>query len=464
MNKWYAAILTMLIAPLFILGIFSFSDKDQTVSVLEKRALKARPALTSEALFQGSYTTDYDEYFSDTFPLRDGFMRINRMLNSFYYFSGAGNDSMLVLSQSAQDTELGGESLDDLTGRLGSDASPQPSPSAKPVPSTAPSASPVSAQPTPPVPDVPDEKDAFDAGHSIIIIGNRAMEIPSASTKLLERYARALSSMPVAMPDSRIFSLITPNAGEFYSPETFHTGAHSQKNMIDKTYALMNSVITVDAYSALRAHIDEYIYFRTDHHWTARGAYYAYTALCGAAGFEPVGLDAFKTGRYDTFLGSMYGWTSEYPQSKALMEDPDYLEYYLPVTASSAEYFSSPAFSDGVKIPVVDTTISDDYSNKYLCFIRGDTPICKVTTDNKNGLKCVVIKESYGNALIPFLTSHYEEIYVIDPRKFNSKSNPTKLNLPSFVKDNGIDDVVVVNYPFMINNKAYIGMLEKLMA
>ena len=57
--------------------------------------------------------------------------------------------------------------------------------------------------------------------------------------------------------------------------------------MIDYVYSKMGSnVHTVDAYSKLAAHIDEYIYFRTDHHWTQLGAYYAYTAFCEAAGFK----------------------------------------------------------------------------------------------------------------------------------------------------------------------------------
>ena len=81
--------------------------------------------------------------------------------------------------------------------------------------------------------------------------------------------------------------------------------------MIDFCYSQMDDkIITVDAYSKLRSHTDEYIYFRTDHHWTQLGAYYAYTAFCEAAGFEAVPLDAFETGRYDRFVGSMYNFTA----------------------------------------------------------------------------------------------------------------------------------------------------------
>ena len=60
------------------------------------------------------------------------------------------------------------------------------------------------------------------------------------------------------------------------------------------------------------------------------GAYYAYTAFCETAGFEAVPLEQFQTGRYDTFLGSMYGFTEGYPQSEVLKQHPDYLELSCP--------------------------------------------------------------------------------------------------------------------------------------
>lgn len=146
----------------------------------------------------------------------------------------------------------------------------------------------------------------------------------------------------------RTISLVTPNGGEFYSPESLHTGEHSQKDMIDFCYGQMDSgIVTVDAYAKLRAHTDEYIYFRTDHHWTQLGAYYAYTAFCEAAGFDAVPLKQFQTGRYDTFLGSMYTFTKGYPQSDVLKQHPDYLDYYLPIADTHARYYADGSLENG---------------------------------------------------------------------------------------------------------------------
>ena len=182
--------------------------------------------------------------------------------------------------------------------------------------------------------------------------------------------------------------------------------------------------------------------------------------LCEAAGFDAVPLDQFQTGRYDIFLGSMYGFTEGYPQSEVLKQNPDYLEYYLPIADTHARYYADGNLESGTPVSVVYTELDDSVSNKYLCFIGGDTPVCIVESDVQ-GPTCIVLKESYGNAFVPFLTSHYGRIIVIDPREFNRDGKPT-LNLTEFAADQGVDDLIVINYPYMINSKAFIRYLNAL--
>ena len=240
-----------------------------------------------------------------------------------------------------------------------------------------------------------------------------------------------------------------------------HQGLNSQKDMIDYCYSQMNgSIITVDAYSKLRAHTDEYIFFRTDHHWTQLGAYYAYTAFCEAAGFEAVPLDEFETGCYDRFVGSMYNFTANYPQSQTLLDNPDYLEYYLPIATTHAKYYADTNLENGVPVSVVYQHLDASVSNKYQCFIGGDTPVCVIESDVE-GPVCLMLKESYGNAFAPFLTSHYSKIIVVDPREFNRDGKPS-LDLTQFAKEQGVDDLLVINYPYMINNSYYIAWLGRL--
>ena len=149
-----------------------------------------------------------------------------------------------------------------------------------------------------------------------------------------------------------------------------------QRELISYVYeCLEGDVVSVDVYDTLRNLKDEYIYYRTDHHWTQLGAYYAYTAFCEAAGFDAVPLEQFQTGRYDTFLGSMYTFTKGYPQSDVLKQHPDYLDYYLPIADTHARYYADGSLENGTPVSVVYTQLDESVSNKYLCFIGGDTPI-----------------------------------------------------------------------------------------
>jgi hypothetical protein len=467
MKKLYTCLLSVLLGVLVILGAISLFDRDKTVSLVENRKLASKPVFSWSALFKGTYIQNLETYYADTFPFRDNLLSVNKKLNRFYYYSG-GNDNYLAISYNGG-AEKGGEALH-TAEQAASEAAGETTTAAGETTASAAASETSSAETTTatetekPDPEIalPGENQATAIG-TIIVVGDNAMDIPTATYSVIDKYAAAVNDLAAAMGSGvQTYSLVTPNSGEFYSPESFHTGSHSQKDMIEYCYGKMDeSVKTVDAYSALREHADEYLFFRTDHHWTALGAYYAYTAFCKSAGFEAVPLSDFQTGTYENFLGSMYTYTSGYAQSDALKKHPDTLTYYLPIHETHAKYYADTTLTNGVAVSVVYTKLSDSVSNKYLCFIGGDTPICVIDTDVGNGKTCMVLKESYGNAFIPFLTSHYSKIIVVDPREFNHGSKP-KLNVAAFGKSQGVNDLIVINYPFMINNTSYIDWLERL--
>lgn len=468
MKKLYICLMGALLAVLTAVGAISLLDTDPTVLAGENRKIE-KPKFSWSALLDGSYVQQLESYYTDTFPFREKLMPLNQELNKFYYYSGSGDSNYLAIDFNGG-AEQGGESLHDVENALnnpegaGNTTTPETTdPSTDTPEQQTPFTSNAEEETTtPPDIDIPDENQAAAIG-TIIVVGDNAMDIPTANNEVIDSYADAVNNLSQALgSDVRTISLVTPNSGEFYSPESSHTGSHSQKDMIDRCYNAMNdNIVTVDAYSALRDHANEYIYFRTDHHWTALGAYYAYTQYCKATGFDPVPLDQFQTGTYENFLGSMYTYTQKYPQSQALKDNPDTLTYYLPIVETHAKYYSDATLSDGIAISVVYTKLAENVSNKYLCFIGGDTPVCVVETAVEDGPVCMVLKESYGNAFVPFLTSHYSKIIVIDPRQFNQDGKPS-LDLPAFAKEQGVDDLLVINYPFMINNSYYVSLLNRL--
>ena len=480
MKKLYRILLILALVVVLVIGAVSLVSWKQTTGVTEKTV--EAPKFSLKALFDGTFIPRLEEYYTATFPARQTLMDWNQKLNRFYYYSSVNEeDNMLVLDGSTG-AEQGGESLGDveaaLNGQTGTEQPSQPDVPEQPdgteqadgpdqtTGETTPPDQVTPAEPEQPAEpdpalDDPDESEASYAG-SVVVVGTRAMEIPTADEGIITSYAKAVDDLAGAMGENvRTISLITPNGGEFYSPESLHTGLHSQKDMIDLCYSKMApGIITVDAYAKLRNHTDEYIYFRTDHHWTQLGAYYAYTAFCEAAGFEAVPLEDFETGRYDNFVGSMYTFTKGYPQSDVLKNNPDYLDYYLPIYETHARYYADATLQNGVPVSVVYTKMDDSVSNKYLCFIGGDTPVCIIESEAEGGT-CLVLKESYGNALVPFLTSHYSRIIVVDPREFNRDGKPA-LDLQQFAADQGVDDLLVINYPYMINSKSYVHWLERL--
>ena len=480
MKKIYRAMAGVILVLLLVIGAVSLF----TTGSGGDGADTTKPEFTVKALLDGTFIPKLETYYTNTFPLRKTLLAANRWLNGFYYSSG-GDDNILILDGNTG-AEQGGESIArqeyEKNGQmLENDAEPTQSASGEAdIPAPEETAEPVTPEnmagenaqeQTPeetmpaedeiPELDNPDISEAQYAGN-VVIVGDRAMEIPTATDSVIESYAKTVNALSDALgSDVRTISLVTPNGGEFYSPESMHQGLNSQKDMIEYCYSQMDrDIITVDAYSALRAHTDEYIFFRTDHHWTQLGAYYAYTAFCEAAGFDAVPLDQFETGRYDRFVGSMYTFTANYPQSQTLLDNPDYLEYYLPIATTHAKYYADGNLQNGVPVSVVYQHLDASVSNKYQCFIGGDTPVCVIETDVE-GPVCLMLKESYGNAFAPFLTSHYSKIIVVDPREFNRDGKPS-LDLTQFAKDQGVNDLLVINYPYMINNSYYIAWLGRL--
>ena len=457
---------------MFGFGVASLFYTPPVYSEVEKRALKQRPALTAPAFFSGGYMRELSEYYADSFPLRETFMALSGRINSFYFFQGGAKDGGMMIIERADDDGGGtGESILSVQGQTGADSAPSPVSTPKPTPAPTPTPTPDVTptptpapsvpSPTPTPPYYPDKSEAQQAGN-VVVFGTRAMEIVYAKPDIMTRYAQAINGLAADAPHAKTILLIAPNSGEFYSAEEMHTGPSSQKDLINSVYSQLDAGVTaIDAYGKLEDRTDEYIYFRTDHHWTALGAYYAYTAYCEGMGLDAVPIDSFESGAYEGFVGSMYHFTAKYPVSKVLLDNPDTLTYYFPVSDTLMTlYPDGPAMQKPIEFPVINTNLGN-YGNKYICFIGGDNELTHIETSVKNGQSVMVVKESFANALVPFLTSHYEHIWVIDPRKLNGEGQPS-FNMAEFTEQNGINHVLYLNYPFMSVSGAYCGYLEKM--
>ena len=449
MKKVYTLLSVLFVLLLLTVGIVSLFSLDGTAQ---------KPKLSFSGLVDGSYAAEQRAYYAEAFPQSESLKNMNTRLNGFYKFSGLSgeNDVSLIIDANGNAADHGA-SLDN----------PQPTKPQSSESSSTPSSSvenptePPSTEPTQPSSYVEDGAVVENLG-AALLIGNRAVEVPYADYDSLDDYSAAVTGIASALGSSvRTFSIAVPNGAEFYTTEEYHSGVSSQVNMIDYVYDKMGSnVKTVDAYTKLAAHIDEYIYFRTDHHWTQLGAYYAYTAFCEEAGFKAEPLSKFETGEYSNFVGSMYNFLADYPQAQILRNDPDTIYYYKPFVETKTRYYPDATLNEEYPIGVI-SYVGDDVSNKYLCFLGGDHPVTIIRTDVTDGPVCILLKESYGNAFAPWLTSHYSKIIVIDPREFNRDGKPS-LDLVTFAKEQGVNDCIILNYPMMLSSDSYIEWLNRL--
>ena len=229
--------------------------------------------------------------------------------------------------------------------------------------------------------------------------------------------------------------------------------ASNGEESIDYIYSKLSTGIKkVDALSELTKHNRDYLYFRTDHHWTARGAYYAYVAFCNAKGITPTPLSDYEKLEFTGFLGTLY---SNNGQPQDMKDNPDYVEAFVPKGTNTITV--TERNGNVTKYSIVNKQTDTWYpaaGAKYNCFIAGDNPISEIHNPNKkDGSSIVIIKESYGNAFVPFLVDSYEYVYVIDYRYWTG-------DLADFVIDNGIDDVLFLNVINVTSTKDRIDELS----
>lgn len=447
MKKVYTILSAIFVGLLLVVGITSLFSSD---------AEAQKPKLTFSGLLNGSFFAERRAYYAQTFPQSESLKSTNTMLNGFYKFSGltGENDVSLIINANGNAADHGA-SLN----------TPQPSkpedndPGTDPSPSADEPTTPSSTDPTQPSSMVDEDAVVENLG-AALLIGNRAVEVPYANYTSLDNYSAAVTGIANALGSSvRTFSIAVPNGAEFYTTEDYHTGDSSQINMIDYIYGKMGSnVHTVDAYSKLAAHIDEYIYFRTDHHWTATGAYYAYEAYCQSAGITPTPLSSYEKMTFGGFLGTLYSKTG---QPAAMGGNPDSVEAYIP-KGTNDEYIYDADGGDRTRYRggVVRKDTDSFYqaaASKYNCFLMGDHPLIEIHNENisadRKGTTVLLVKESFGNAFAPFLVDSYEYVYVVDYRYYNG-------TLSELVTSKGVDDVIFLNNVVAATGGARLSEME----
>ena len=284
---------------------------------------------------------------------------------------------------------------------------------------------------------------------SLLVLDNTIMEVFIQNREAEQKYIDTINYFAQKLPDMKIYSMLIPTQLEFQE-EMYANIGDSQRETIEYIYSSLDDrVVTVDAYSALGEHRDEYIYFRTDHHWTALGAYYGYRAFLEASGdSEFVEADDFTKNKVEKFTGYLF----KQAQSPELARYPDVIEWY-DTNYDGMISVENRSIKNGVT-DIYDGMLFDTDKENYGLFMSGDQPLSVITNYRKDSGKTIVImKDSYSNTFIPWLINNYKRIILVDPRT-------SEENLDDIIAEFNPDELMVMNYIFTTTIEDYCDMLK----
>ena len=378
-----------------VIGLLMYLRPD--TSILEKRSLAKFPEFSWNEFWDGSYFKKIDVWYSDTYPLREKMIAMSKKLESYY-----GERDVQIVEGNINEIAKQAEKQEEIEEQL------------------------------------PDGtvKDIGEVRGSVYIVNNCGYEMYTFLEDVNMGFIGTMNLVYSRIKDKveNMYVMLLPTgSGAMLDKKVLDDMQCSDESVAmnyiyDRLNAGIHPVRTIDI---LRKHNAEYIYFHTDHHWTALGAYYAYTAFCKEKGWKPHDYNEYEKREYTNFLGSFYSYSRQSPQIAA---NPDTVIAYVPKGTNKMKM----TMPNGV---LADWEIISDASNyptsaKYETFVGGDSSFSYAHNENiTDGSSVVVIKDSMGNAFIPWLIDHYEYVYWIDARY-------TKNTISQMVRDYHIQDVI----------------------
>ncbi|MDD3876739.1 MAG: DHHW family protein [Bacteroidales bacterium] len=409
--KIYIILLLFIISsPLFLL----FTTENIYVSQTERRELAKLPKLTFSSYLSGSWSNGIDKYIDDHFPFRQNIIYIASIIRHNMGFQIKDRERILYIP------------------RLKGNAN---------YPDDLDSASKINY--------LTDFNEAM-AGN-LLVLNGCIYTLNSGSPTVAPAFSKMLSDYALQFEGKvRVFSCVAPLSSAFIPVERYARYNGENKKTLDAIRDnLTNGAIFCDVLGELNKHPNEKLFFGSDHHWTALGAYYAYISFCEAAGFEAIPLESMTYKYKYPFLGTLY----EQTRDKTVRDNPDTMKYYMPDVFTVAERYNAYNYN----APCHSEVFCEHFSGggSYSTFLCGDAPLIKITTDTRNGKKAVVIKNSMGNAFSVYLISHYEEIFVLDFRY-------SKHNLIDLIEKNNINDIIFALGMYGAVNHGTINMMKQM--
>ncbi|MDD6712379.1 MAG: DHHW family protein [Sharpea porci] len=229
----------------------------------------------------------------------------------------------------------------------------------------------------------------------------------------LNNSIKAINAFTAKHAESKM--MIVPSAGTI-NPSLLPYGAPMRdqiKDIQDFTKQLTNIKI-IDTATSLKKYKNEYLYYKTDHHWTTQGAYREYQNVASQLGIEKPSNDFKKYIVSNSFEGTLASESGDHSHQ-------DEIQIFAP-KKMDVQYYVKYVNENKMSTSVYDSSKLDT-KDQYTVFFGGNHPVVEINTTNTNHKNLLIIKDSYANSFVPFLIPYYSKIIMVDPRYYYDDIN-----------------------------------------
>jgi hypothetical protein len=304
----------------------------------------------------------------------------------------------------------------------------------------------VSAQPTvTAAPSSAPQQKPLNVVGGVLLHDGQALFMFQGTDRGAQGYANAVNTwvdlVAKKKPGMTSTVVVTPTSSHFYLPPSARARTTSEeKNLTAMRNALLPEVRFADVIKEMEGHQDQPLFYKSDHHWTGLGAYYAYRAWAKAVGVVPLELSDFDKRSVPGVAGSFWSLT----QAPELRHADKESFYYVPKTVT----FDGTQYTGPQQKTPVPQPFFAEKSRGYIVFLGGDIPLLASNTNAGTGRTALVVKNSYGNAFAPYLLPHFDRVVVLDYRYVSR-------NIQDIVDSFGVTDLVFVNATITANSGAH---------
>ncbi|MEG1524637.1 MAG: DHHW family protein [Clostridia bacterium] len=403
---------------------YAFFDK-QTISEKENRTLAKQPDLTVSSWFSGDFARDMEQFLTDHIFERT---QLISAAQSFEKLLERKTEIKLVTHA----TDMGEEMQN----------AHQPSGVADVTPGT--------------VKDELSTTQTESDQQDQILLADRILTVYKNNLTTMNYYEKTANSLYALFPDYvKKYCFLVPSRIAFEAPE-YTRYSDDQQVAIQTVYQALDNLVTkVNVFSALKTHSEDLnqLYFRTDHHWTSLAAYYAAEALWKSIDMDYVPIEKYEQRKGKPFLGYLYAQNP----SSGIDEYPDELLYYVKNNHICPEMLYLPD-KDG-KLEPEQTETLNPLRQGYYTFLGSSFSHVVIDGSATNGSCLLVIADSYGNVLAPWLAENFDTVIQIDPRYFSGG----KVEMMALVSEYGVTDFMLVNYSVVLQSPYFVSQMENLL-